>query len=674
VGFNETTFREAVEAQERAAHDPSDQVRTIAGPGTGKSFTIEERVCWLLGQNIDAKSIAAVSFTRASAGDLQERIRAACARKGHDHTGIAVSTLHSLALRTLKARGILGNTYPVDPKVLDRWELRNVFDKEFGKAMGVRTITRRAEIRGDFEAFWSTGKHEPRASQKPPDPPITDEERDRFRAFHGARSQLYACVLPGEIVQRCVEMMEAGTLDPAALLGIEHLIVDEYQDLNPMDLRFVRALAGEGVKLFVAGDDDQSLYSFRYALPEGIQRFDQEFPGSGDHALRHCFRCTPAVLSMAETLIAANAADGRIPKDYVSLYEDADPKVSGGSGCWRFADASDEARAIAESCRRLIDAGMPPREIMVLLSNVRALARDLREAFEEFDVPYEPPREKRFKDTPTGRAFLTVLRLAGRTDDLVALRTLLDLRRGVGVGAADKIARAAIDYDLTYRSLFYEPLPDGKFGSRETTALNAVASIAQSLLEWSPDDMWADRRDELAPLVRDVLNDDPEGEWEDEAEPVPEEATLAELARFLSAEKDDDEAEALVAIQRRLGNEVSLEDVLPPRVRMMTMHGAKGLSARVVFIPGLEEEVLPGSARREYVGQVYEAARMLFVSITRARLVCVASFADHRVVNGQYTPVTPSRFTSHLGKPFEMRTGGITTELAAKAVALSDHL
>ncbi|MEX1142690.1 MAG: ATP-dependent helicase [Thermoleophilaceae bacterium] len=318
------------------------------------SFTIEERVCWLLGQGIAAKSIAAVSFTRASAGDLQERIRAACAGKGHDHSGIAVSTLHSLALRALKARGILGSTYPVDPRVLDRWELRNLFDKEFGEAMDVGTITRRAEIRGDFEAFWSTGKHEPRASQKPPDPPVTDEERDRFRAFHGLRSQLYACVLPGEIVQRCVEMMEAGTLDPAALLGIEHLIVDEYQDLNPMDLRFVRALAGNGVKLFVAGDDDQSLYSFRYALPEGIQRFDQEFPGCGDHALRHCFRCTPAVLNMAETLIAANAADGRIPKEYMSLYEDADPKVSGASGCWRFADARDEARAIAESCRRLI--------------------------------------------------------------------------------------------------------------------------------------------------------------------------------------------------------------------------------------------------------------------------------------------------------------------------------
>ncbi|MEX1142691.1 MAG: 3'-5' exonuclease [Thermoleophilaceae bacterium] len=161
---------------------------------------------------------------------------------------------------------------------------------------------------------------------------------------------------------------------------------------------------------------------------------------------------------------------------------------------------------------------------------------------------------------------------------------------------------------------------------------------------------------------------------EDEAESVPEEATLADLARFLSAEKDDDEAEALTAIQRRLGNDVNRDDVLPPRVRVMTMHGAKGLSAHVVFIPGLEEEILPRAARREYVGQVYEAARMLFVSITRARLVCVASFAEHRLVNGQYTSVTPSRFTSHLGKPFETRTGGTTAEVAAKAVALSGNL
>jgi hypothetical protein len=231
VAFNEETRRAAIAAQEAAAHDDASQVRTIAGPGTGKSFTIEERVCWLLSIGVDPNSIAALSFTRASARDLERRIRTACEDKGHDHGGINISTLHSLALRTLKAHGAL-EAYPVDPIVFDRWELRNIFDDEFGHAKSVRGITRRAEIRTDFEAFWSTGSHAPRPSQRPPDPPITTQERRAFRSFHAPRTQLYACVLPGEIVQRCVRMMEAGTLDPVDLLGIEHLIVDEFQDLK----------------------------------------------------------------------------------------------------------------------------------------------------------------------------------------------------------------------------------------------------------------------------------------------------------------------------------------------------------------------------------------------------------------------------------------------------------
>ncbi len=280
MGFNEDTFRAAVAAQEVAAHDGSDQVRTIAGPGTGKSYTVEERVCWLLGLGVEARTIAAVSFTRASARDLQGRIQAACAGRGHDHTGIAVSTLHSLALRTLKAHGALA-AYPVDPRVLDGWELRNLWDAEFGHVAGVGSIRRRAEIRIDFEALWSTGSHTARPSQRPPDPPISEAERRAFNAFHVPRTQLYACVLPGEIVQRCVQMMEAGVLDPTELLGIEHLIVDEFQDLNPMDLRFVSAIALEGAILFVAGDDDQSCTRSATPRPRASRRSTRNTPDAG---------------------------------------------------------------------------------------------------------------------------------------------------------------------------------------------------------------------------------------------------------------------------------------------------------------------------------------------------------------------------------------------------------
>jgi superfamily I DNA/RNA helicase len=318
---------------------------------------------------------------------------------------------------------------------------------------------------------------------------------------------------------------------------------------------------------------------------------------------------------------------------------------------------------------------MPPREIMVLLSNVRAMGGELQEAFLDFGVPFEPPREARFKDTDAGRALLTVLRLAGARQDFVALRTLLALRRGVGISTADGIAEVAIDQDLTYSDLFFERLPEDAFAARQLTAMTAVREVAQELVEWSPDDELDGRRADLHHMIEAVLNREPDISWEDEAEAVPGNATLGELARYLSVEKDDEQAATLASIARRLGDEsATVEEHLSPRVRVMTMHGSKGLSAQMVFIPGLEEELLPGEARKRYVGQVLESARMLFVSVTRARLGCIVSFADRRVVNGRTQPQHPSRFTASLGRPFERRTSGIDTSVARAAVEASANL
>src|SRR6266404_1086017 len=231
---------QAAEATQRAAaHDASQQIRLVAGPGTGKSFSIEERVCWLLGQGIQPIGITVVSFTRASSVELRSRIHAYCAgRNQQNGANVRVSTLHSLALRMLKAANLLH--YPADPLVLDSWEVENIFDAEFGSANGLGK-TRSEEIRREHEAFWSTGQWAP-PNWIPPDPPISNVERNQFTAFHGPRTQTYACVLPGEIVRACVQHISSGLLDPVELLGIEHLIVDEFQDLNPSDLEFVDQL------------------------------------------------------------------------------------------------------------------------------------------------------------------------------------------------------------------------------------------------------------------------------------------------------------------------------------------------------------------------------------------------------------------------------------------------
>ena len=275
--------KEAAElVQHAAAQSVTPQTRLIAGPGTGKSHTIVHRLCWLLQHGIQAPRIFVVSFTRASANDLKERIITACEAIGHGPaiTHIQVSTLHSLALRTLRAGGLLARFPTPYPLVLDEWELENIFDPEFGVSSGIQSRARQKEIRRYHEAIWSTGIPDP-PNYIPPDPAITTQEANTFAAFHTPRTEAYACVLPGEIVRQCVEEIKAGNLDVVGLLHMEHLIVDEFQDLNPMDLEFVDLIIQCGVPSFMAGDDDQSVYSFRFANPAGIQRIPQKYPGAG---------------------------------------------------------------------------------------------------------------------------------------------------------------------------------------------------------------------------------------------------------------------------------------------------------------------------------------------------------------------------------------------------------
>jgi ATP-dependent DNA helicase UvrD/PcrA len=240
-------------AQRRAGRATAGQVRLVAGPGTGKSRAIEERVAWLLsGQSVAPETVYVVSFTRAASRDLRLRVQKFCQDNGcgDEAARVLVSTLHSLALRVLKIAGQL-TAYPVGPSILDDWELENIFDREFSHSSGI-VPGRCEQIRRHHEAFWSTGQWGP-PNYIPPDPPITTAEGQSFRTFHGRRTGVYSCVLPGEIVKKCVDASALGLIDTRTLLNAAQLVVDEYQDLNPYDIRFVDALTHDGVATFVAG-------------------------------------------------------------------------------------------------------------------------------------------------------------------------------------------------------------------------------------------------------------------------------------------------------------------------------------------------------------------------------------------------------------------------------------
>jgi len=399
---------------------------------------------------------------------------------------------------------------------------------------------------------------------------------------------------------------------------MEELIVDEYQDLNPFDQLFVERLTGAGLRTFVAGDDDQSIYSFRFASPSGIQAYVDSHRGAASHTLDACFRSAPAVVASAAALIERFSAPGRIPKNLSSLYERADPPVQGRIKGIQCADDRQEARAIAESCSALIAAGVAPRQIQILLSNRDLQASQMEAALVAADVPHEMPTSERFVDQPAGRSLLALARIVSDPNDYVAHRTLLGLPPGIGIRTCRQIEERVVAENRNYRDLFYGLAPPGTFTPRERRAIGNVEAAVSSMVGWQGEDRLEDRQPDLLQIIEQLLGPTDRAEVEDFISELPGDIRLSEVREYLWAGRDEAQARRLLSVHQRAGRDLAEAEVLPARVRVMTMHGAKGLSAQVVFVPGLEEQMLPGEKRSPYPGLVLEAARLLYVSITRA--------------------------------------------------------
>lgn len=660
MAFSPKQCDDAQAAQLQAAHNNAPQVRLVAGPGSGKSRAIEARVCWLLQNGVEPNAIRVVSFTRAASRDLRNRIDVFCSENGlaedSDEGEVQVSTLHSLALGVLAKAELLGD-YPAKPLVLDDWELENIFDREFRELHNI-SKKRCEEIRDFYQAYWDTESYSHPYYVKPDDP-ITDEERQKFERFNRERTQLYSCILSGELVRKCVEQMQVNGLDPSALLGLRHLIVDEFQDLNPTDQKFLSLIAAKGVFLFVAGDDDQSIYSFRYASPAGIQDFKDNYKDAGLNALDACFRCTPQILRTASTLVSAFSGSKRIHKHHFSLYETAVPKVDGVVHRWRFTSDETEAAAIASSCDNLIKAGVEPKEILVLLSKKRSLGQTIMSALRTADVPHTPLNAASFSDSDEGRLVLSLLRIMSNPEDYVAHRTILSLMTGVGTKTCNDIAQLTIDSGLNFKNLFYNSLPANVFPRRLEKFLAEGYLLCGMLKDWKKSDKLNDRREALSAIVNKVLGEEGGKTWQAYSAKLPGDIDLATLREFVGANSDEERAGVISSAYRDAGVPVEDQPQQPNRVQVMTMHGAKGLSARIVFVPALDEQTFPGEHRKPYPLLINEAARMLYVSITRARAACVLTYATNRRMNGRSESVRPSRFTLHLNGPFTPRTTGL---------------
>jgi DNA helicase-2/ATP-dependent DNA helicase PcrA len=682
LGFTHLQIEQAEKAQWEAAKDGAAQVRLVAGPGTGKSSTIERRVAHLLNSNTNPKRVFTISFTRATAAELSRRIAAFCATQSV--TGLVsearVSTMHSLALRLLRSAAVLATLFPDDPFVLDDWEREEIYDVELAAALG-STPTRASEVRLAHDAQWQTLNPNLIAQ-----PPITSDEINRFNAFHATRRNLFCFVLPGEVVYECVTRMQQGAITAGQIPVIEHLIVDEYQDLNACDQEFVHLLVSQNAVLFIAGDDDQSIYSFRHANPAGIVDFTKVYPTSATHVLTDCFRCAPEILNAASQLIQFNP--DRIPKRSHSLYQNSNPPVTGKLFVWSFQTAEAEARAIARSCEDLISNGMAGQEdqIIILISNRRLQLDIITTALANRGVNFDTPPGIAIRDEQPLRAAYSILRVLNdvsmSSPDYVVHRSLLSQLHGVGVNTAMQIGDLCVRNNQNFHQLFYPQHLPHWLTNRALAAVQRVQQVCHATTGWSLEEAVSERAAEIGAILQQTIFSGSQTkqkwleEWQGFVDSLPAGMTLGETLKYLGANDEVEQRSILDAIAARSRQEEP--DRAPPkRVRILTMHGAKGLSGKIVFIPSLEQGVLPSFRAINATGLLNEQRRLLYVSLTRAKAACILSHAvqhsgaQARLLQQQANVrLTRSQFLNEMRVGSVSRTAGLTA--AERAAMIRD--
>jgi DNA helicase-2/ATP-dependent DNA helicase PcrA len=672
---------QAEQRQLVAAHAVAPQIRLVAGPGTGKTGVIEKRVAWLLSEGVAPEYLYVISFTRATCAELQQRIARACAAQPYATAAarVKVSTMHSLALRILRRAQLL-NMYPTSPMMLDDWEQEVVYDLELATVLGCKP-GRATEIRLAHDAAWQTLN--PQAINQAQ---ITPVEERVFNAFHAARTNLYSCVLPGEVIFKCVDAFRQGVLQAQLLPPIDHLIVDEYQDLNACDQEFIRHLSQGRTVLFIAGDDDQSIYSFRHADPSGIVQFHEIYRQSVTHDLADCFRCTPAVLNAADRLIQHNPQ--RIAKTLTPLYASADPPVQGQIHAWRMPSPEQEAQAIAQSCQALINAGMAGREneLLILISRRRLQLRLITQELRARNLPFDAPSALAFADEFEGiRAVYSIVRIVKNVvtneEDYPAYRDLLGILSGVGQKTAKEIGDACVNNNQNFRAMFHGAVPPAWLSKRGASAVQRVIAVVQSLGGWSMADTLATRVGDFGGMLSTYVFATGTTAtarvqaWTALAATLPTQMTLDELGLFLGASTESDQEAILKTVAARIAaGQTGPPPQAPKKIRVLTMHGSKGLTGSVVFIPSAEQGILPNSKALQATGLLIEQRRLFYVAVTRSRACCIIShcaartgFQAQAVANKPAIALHRSQFLNEMAIPDVPRASGLT---AAEAQAI----
>jgi DNA helicase II / ATP-dependent DNA helicase PcrA len=620
----------------------------LAGAGSGKTSVLTKRIAYLCeSQGVWPHAIMAVTFTNKAAAEMRHRIEGLLRQP---HRGLWIGTFHGLANKLLRL-------HTVEAKLLEGFQILDADDQ-------LRLMKRVvADLGADLERFpakqavWMVNAWKDEGLR--PDAIQSGAHRqepfwiDVYRAYEAA-CQRANVVDFAELLLRAHELL---LHNPALLAHYQqrftHVLVDEFQDTNTLQYAWIRLLAGTTAQVFVVGDDDQSIYSWRGARVENMQRYSRDFDGAQTIRLEQNYRSTGTILAAANALIANN--DGRMGKE---LWTDAGE----GRPIQVFAafEDTEEARFVVEKIEKAVDSGEANGKLSAhaILYRSNAQSRLFEEALMQKALPYCVYGGLRFFERAEIKDALSFLRLIENREDDVALeRAIATPAKGIGEKSLENLRNRAKSNGLSLFAAMVDALGAGAITGKAKTGAGLLIETLETISA-------AAREQELGDLIETVLTKSGLHEHykrEDRAEEGRAD-NLAELVntarRFSPPIPDlapgDPEPKEQTPLQQFLSYaalEAGEHQSKPweDAVQLMTLHSAKGLEFPHVYLVGMEEGLFP-TQRATEAGDVAleEERRLAYVGITRARQHLCITHADARRRHGQFQLQQPSRFVTEL--------------------------
>jgi DNA helicase II / ATP-dependent DNA helicase PcrA len=579
-------------------HNSDENARILAGPGTGKSSTIVALINRLL-ERSPALKIKLLTFTRAASAELARRVSAHSA-------GITLkpSTIHSFSISVLLQNTGAGNI--LSPlRIADDWETAKIINPTLARR--VRVSTRRLGILiKEMAANWESLR--PGEDQR-----VSPEDRARFLGAWNEHRNIYGYTLLSELPFA----LRASLRDHNDLEGINFdvLICDEYQDLNACDLDVLKLIGQRGCSIIAAGDDDQSIYSFRKAAPEGIRRFCSDYPGAKNYPLSISQRCGRRILDWASYVIEGDPdrpADRQRPICTAGAAE-------GNVALLSFGGQAAEANGIAKLAQLLIErAAVLPSEILILLRGDYQgnFSKLIKRELDDLSITYSDPNKVNgIIAEPSNRRSVAILRLLMNRVDSIAWASLLKLTHGIGNTFSDSIYETARLGQSQYGQTLLQAYEAG-FPDLPAVQARLAQTLLQSVLAWI----------DAHPIPEEYEGG--WGRWIIETSQGGITLVLTEQFKALLLELDR-LIESHQSLDRYLGQLSPLgEDIALANsegVRIMTLGKAKGLTVRATIIGATEEGIIPRPNCN-----LGEERRLLYVGMTRAKEFLFCTWARRR--------------------------------------------